>query len=182
MISLKILLITTATVLSLNLILRLVRIKIKPTKTLLFIALALIFIGATLSVSQERAVQYYTSMKNWPETSAEVTETKITGKFAILPEINYQYTVNDSSYLGKTNLDIPGFGNRKKRNQTARIILNDYKPGEKITVIYEPQNPSNSRIRVNPPWNIYGRMGFGVFLFACGCFLILCILFQKSNH
>ena len=109
-----------------------------------------------------------------------MTETRITGKFAVLPEINYRYKVDGSSYSGKTNLDIPGFGNRKKREQTARIILRDFKPGKKITVIYDPDNPIDSRIRVSPPWNVYGRMGFGVFLFACGSFLFL-FYFKNRN-
>jgi len=180
-ISAKLMIISFICILVCVLILRSLRIKFRIPHFLLIISTILILSGVVLSVSQEKDVQYYNEMKQWPTVMAKVSGTRITGKFAVLPEISYTYMIGDSIYTGTTNLDIPGFGNRKKRDQTARIILQDYVEGTDVEIIYNPHDPSQSHLRRSPPWNVYGRLGFGIFLFAGGSFILLFRLIQKNK-
>jgi len=157
----------------LALFLRFAGIKWRIHRTVFIISIIISFLGILLAIFQEDELAYYNEIKGWPTTTATVVETGMTGERAILPEIRYTYRVNDSLYTERTDLNIPGFGNRKRRQQTARIIIADYPPGKELIIHYNPENPANSKLRISPPWNLFGKLGFGTFLFGTGIFIIV---------
>lgn len=168
----------------LALLLRILGISWKINKTLVIVAVIFLIVGIIITFAQERQYAYYESLKEWPRTVATIMETGMTGERAILPEIRYEYQVNGRRYEGRSDLNIPGFGTRKRRQQTARIIIAEYPPGKKITIAYNPDNPQISRLRISPPWNLYGKLGFGTFLFGTGLFVLILKLTpgrKKSN-
>ncbi len=175
MITVSLLSVVTVFSLLIVLILRLLKKPLRIPGPLFIISFLLLVIGFILAIMQEPGVQYYESLKSWKRVTATVVASRVVGDRAVLPEVAYQYEIDGKRYRNKTNLDIPGFGNQKRRDQTARIIISDYPAGKEIAIITNPADPSDSRIRTSPPWNLYGRMGFGVFIFGVGMFLI----FQK---
>lgn len=137
------------------------------------VAVILVLTGIYLTLSQENTLSYFMTVRNWPGVEAKITENRITGNRALMPEIIFEYVIDSVRYEGRSDLNIPGFGNRSRRDQTARIILNTYPPGTILTIHYDPSHPSVSLLRTSPPWNLYGKMGFGLFLFGSGLVIVL---------
>ena len=106
----------------------------------------------------------YNQFAHWQTVQGVIKDTQVTGERAKLPEITYEYKVDEKTFLGKSNLSAPGFGNKRFRDQTAQNILKDYKSGEKITVHINPDDHSKSVIIVKTPWNIFMQFGLGIIL------------------
>ncbi len=131
---------------------------------------ALLFIGfgLFLIIRQLNTLEEYSRLKHWQKTQAIIEKTQIVGQRAIRPQIWYRYRADDSLFAGTSNLETPGFGGRNNRKQTARNILKAYPQGDSVTVYYNPDKPSDSRLKINPPWHIYMKLSFGAFLFLIG--------------
>ncbi|MHB2153221.1 DUF3592 domain-containing protein [Calditrichota bacterium GD2] len=146
--------------------------KIKKKLYLLFAFLALLVALPTL-LSQYFVYADYTKKKAWPIIDAQVIKTRIVGKRAILPEITYQYRVNDKTYTGKSDLQTPPFGLRNKRDITARAILREHPVGSTLKIAYQPQNPAISTTGLHLPWNFYMKISFALTLVMVALYLLL---------
>lgn len=80
---------------------------------------------------------------NWPTTQGEIvnSERKADGT----PFTRYSYIVKDKKY--SSDLIKVGITNQQDNNTTYRI-LTSYQVGTKVTVFYDPNNPSTGYIEV----------------------------------
>ena len=115
------------------------RINIAPWVFILSIVFVLF--GITLLFIQSEEISSALNRQQWPKVNGIVTETKIVGERAYNPEITCKYKVNDSEHLLVTDLSTPGFGRKRSRQSTARIIINEYPVGSSVHIFYNPQNP-----------------------------------------
>ena len=107
----------------------------------------------------------YERMKDWPVATGTVTASSVVGERAFRPQIVYEYTVKDIVYVDSSFLDMPSFGGRRSRLEAAETMAEEYPAGKTVSVHYDPTSPAISRLRVNPPWSVYGKMGLaGVLL------------------
>ncbi|MEJ2052775.1 MAG: hypothetical protein P8X42_02555 [Calditrichaceae bacterium] len=50
-----------------------------------------------------------------------------------------------------------------------------------MLIACNPENPSVSTTQFHPPWNFYGKISFGSFLYASGLLILLFRLTTKRN-
>lgn len=92
----------------------------------------------------------YTSSEDWPTTRGTVTSATISesydsedSEYSYKPEISYQYEVDDVLYESDDlDFDIfpPSYGDRAD----AQAIVNRYRDGSSVTVIYDPDDPGRA--------------------------------------
>lgn len=115
----------------------------------------------------------------WPTTTAVVVKSSVTGNRAFRPDIAYEYKVNGRIYHGNTNLNTPGFGNKRSRRDTAERIVSDYKLDQQVTIHYNPNDPAESYIRPGPQWSDYVKSAIGHILFIMALFGLAGNIIQK---
>ncbi len=135
---------------------------------ILLSVLSIIFI-----IQQTDEISAGFSRQNWPSTNAEIVETNITGESAYSPEITCQYKIDGKEYVLKTDMKTPGFGRKKSRQQTSRIIIREYSVGSEVTVFYNPNDPQESFIRTGPYWNNYLILATGMIFLCLGIIVSL---------
>jgi hypothetical protein len=67
-------------------------------------------------------------------------------------------------------MNFPGFGGRTNRIDAANKLVSQFAAGEKITVYYDPTDPSHSLLKSGPTWDIFGQLGLGITLLFLGVF------------
>ena len=147
----------------------------------LYVSIILLFAGVFLVLIEKSAKTYYDKISDWPRTEAEIIAKQITGERAVLPEVIYQYSVDGKTYKGRSDLGVPGFGGRNKRTLTAQTALKNEHIGARLLIAYNPDHPSVSTTQFHPPWNYYGKIGFGAFIYAGALMIILFRLSGKRN-
>jgi len=101
--------------------------------------------GVLPTVSHHIAVQ-----ENQP-TEATVQSTDIDvktdddGDKSYSPVVTYEYAVDGQTYT--ENNVFPGGFQRYGSRSRARSVVNDYEPGDEVTVYYRPGSPSNAYLR-----------------------------------
>lgn len=138
-------------------------------------------ISVYLLIDQQDVASQYESMAGWPRTEAEIIKGEITGRRAVLPRITYSYTVNESTYVGVTDLSTPAFGSRNKRALTAQAVLEAHPVGGRLVIAYDPSEPGRSTTQFHPPWNYYGKMGLAGTLLVFSVFLIVARLARQTS-
>ena len=147
-----------------------------------FYSAIVIFLIAIILVSIEIDTQnQFAEINKWPRLEAQIIAKEISGNRAVLPEVTYQYVVGGYIYIGKSNLGIPAFGGRNKRTLTAQVALKDLPLGSSLIIAYNPANPKISTTQLHPPWNHYGKIGFGAFLYAFALMVLLFKIPLKRN-
>lgn len=140
----------------------------RKRNSVLALGIVLTLAGAALTVSQGPEILRAIEINSWPSASGQVTATAVTGERASMPQVTYTYSVNDSAYESVTDLNMPGFGGRGYRRQTAHKALVKYPVGAAVTVYYNPDNPSISTLGRGFRWAPLSRMSFGGIMFAFG--------------
>jgi len=135
-------------------------------------------LGLIFIIQQTSEISEGLLRQTWPSVNAEIVETNITGQRAYSPEITCRYIVAGNKYILKTDLKTPGFGRKKSRQQTSRIIIAEYSVGSEVSVFYNPDNPQESCIRTGPYWNNYLILALG-FTFLCGGLIIFIGFLRK---
>ena len=117
----------------------------------------------------------------WPSVKGKVTSSQVdrtsvsTGRIGFspvvfVPVIQYSYQVNDLAYQ-RDNL---ASGKADAYNSvTAQNVVDRYRPGKVVTVYYNPSNPGEALVDLDPrKGDFYVRAGVGVLaltiLFSCG--------------
>lgn len=130
-------------------------------------------IGVVLVIFQDQALEHYFRLKNWPTTEGVVISSKVIGKRAFRPDIQYQYEVDGQIHQGSTYLDLPGFGGRINRLGAAEYFVHEYPAGKILTVHYNPNRVSESLIRVSPSFAVFVKLSFGMILTMVGLCLMV---------
>lgn len=133
-----------------------------------------IHIGIACFIGYIAGANYINGEKSeqWSDAAGKIVDTSIkisSGRHNTYydPVIKYTYAVLGKQYVN----DNIGFGfssNNFNRQQDARIYLDGYQKGAKVTVYYDPQNPKNSCLKrgmgFNPSAYLLGT-GVAVLLF-----------------
>jgi hypothetical protein len=128
-------------------------------------------LGVVLVSRQIEELHKAAAIQQWPSTAGTVLDSRVIGVRAFRPNIVYQYVVGGVTFRDSTDLDQPGFGGRNNKRNAAETIIALYPPGTRVTVHYDPEQPSVSLLRVSPDWSIFGKLGLGGFMFGVGLFL-----------
>lgn len=139
---------------------------------MLIVSLLVALIGLTFIIWQGNEIENELNKRNWTVIEGEIITSEIVGKRALRTEVQYQYSVNDTIYFGKSDYNIPGFGSKNYRRKNARIVKNANPVGMKIKVYYNPFNPEKSILRYGPYWSNYMILAFGTSLLLIGVLLI----------
>jgi len=144
---------------------------------LLFLSL----LGLIFIIQQSSEISKGLLRQTWPSVKARIVDTNITGDRAYSPEITCKYFVAGNEYILKTDLKTPGFGRKKSRQQTSRIIIAEYSVGSEVSVFYNPNYPQESCIRTGPYWNNYMILASG-FIFLCSGLIGFIIFFRNYKQ
>jgi|WetSurSiteA1Bulk_404760.scaffolds.fasta_scaffold02003_4 hypothetical protein len=112
----------------------------KQTRMFLIITIIVIIIGVDSAWNSYIVHKNKAASKNWPVTTGEVTETKITmipdeDGTDYLPMITYHYYVSGVEYFCKNGIHIRGFRDEAEKDLSLFPI------GTKIQVSYNPNSP-----------------------------------------
>lgn len=113
--------------------------------------------------------------KSWQMIKAKIISTDVVGQRTKEPQIYYKYQIGDSVYTNVSNLESAFFGSTSYQDQTARRILRNYKSGDSVSVYYNPDNPSESALKIHPVWSTYIRFTFGIFITSIVLALIITV-------
>ena len=151
--------------------------RVHPPRWLAALGLILL-VGGILLVNRDidRIIDTLGRLHSWPDAQGTVVTSRIVGERAFHVELIYRYEVAGVTYLDTTAIEQPSFGGKNKRYDVAREILSEHPPGSSLEVLYNPKEPHISTIEKSVFWALYAQTGFGAFLTAVGCCLILMIL------
>lgn len=143
--------------------------------------LALLVIGVVLILTQQEDLVEAHRKLRWPSVQGEVVVSKVVGKRAFHPHIEYEYAVDGRTFHDSTTLDLPSFGGRRSKYDAAEYVAGQYPAGKKVTVHYDPKNPAESKLRVFPSWAVYGKMSVGVLMLAFGVFSVIGFFMKRPG-
>ena len=139
-------------------------------------------LGLWLVFLQVEHLEEYMLLRGWTSVPGVIIDSRVIGERAYRPEIVYQYSVDDRVYRDSTSLDPPGFGGRNAKRDAAEGVASEYPVGKAVVIHYNPSDPTDSRLKITPPWSVYGKTGFGGFLFGAGLFLTALYLGQQRRR
>lgn len=148
---------------------------------LLALGVLLFIVGALLVSSEVRRLHEYSLLRHWQTAEGVIVSSRVIGERARRPQIVYEYTAGGSRYIDSTSLDPPNFGGRNAKREAAEGVANEYPAGKPVTIHYNPANPADSRLKITPPWSVYGKSGFGGLLFGLGLFLAVGYFTQRPT-
>ncbi|MEZ5358819.1 MAG: DUF3592 domain-containing protein [Candidatus Zixiibacteriota bacterium] len=127
--------------------------------------------GIFVSVHGWETLSWHLAKLSWPAVGAAITDVKIVGDRAFHPEVSYKYIINDSMYTGIAEIDVPGFGGKRKRMDVAEKEASDFGVGDTIYIRYAPSDPTTGYIPEHLTKPIL-QVGFGLSLVLTGAFFI----------
>ena len=129
-----------------------------------FLFIFLLIPSVWLIIDQETQIREGFQRRSWPIVKAVIVDTKVVGERAYNPELTYRFQIDSMTYINKSNLHTPGFGRKRSRKQTSKIIISDYQIGNHLNVYYNPDNPLESYIRTGPYWTDYMQLSTGILI------------------
>jgi hypothetical protein len=132
----------------------------------------LMLAGLLIMIVGAARIRVDVEIRSWPTVSGYVVSSDVAGKRAMHPNVTYRYTVDGREFKGVSDLDMPGFGNRRSRLETAEIIVHEYPPGTIVTVHYNPDNPADSTLRYTLEYGPTIQIMFGFLLYLGGVFML----------
>ena len=113
---------------------------------------------------------------DWPTTEGVILSSRVVrsykgGEWAYAPEVRYAYEVEGHRYEGRAvRLGLEGmrFGTR---GLAARVV-NRYRPGERVTVYYDPQDPATAVLEPGASWESSLVYGIGLLFLGVGVLIV----------
>tara|TARA_Y100000590_G_C15384602_1_gene887708 strand:+ start:78 stop:641 length:564 start_codon:yes stop_codon:yes gene_type:complete len=148
----------------------------------IFLVIAIIF--ANLGVSSFKEYNHAKAMHSWPIINATIKKVetpqvyrrfsswvqgKNTTQLVNILKLEYSYSLNDISYVNDGMSWHDDFIIKEKSK--LEYIKSDYAVGNKVNIIYNPQNPQESYI-LKPSYIENRIIGFA-FFFVSLCFMFL---------
>lgn len=136
--------------------------------------------GLVLIIPQSARLDQYFQMRDWPTVEGTVISSRIVGEKDFKPAIEYSYVVDNKLITTITELPVPGFGSKHRRHEVAAKTAALYVPGMQVPIHYDPGNPATSKLNIQAPFELYGKLGFGALLLAGG--LLMTMFFRRSSR
>lgn len=139
----------------------------------MLIFLTLFLLGSIITVYSSSELIEANKRKSWDTTVATVLESSIVETGSMRPMVKYSYEVENITYVGSSDLQAPGFGNKSRQYDVAMKLSRKYPKGKLISVYYNPLNNSESVIIITPLWDTYTRIAAGAVLLIISLFYLL---------
>jgi len=127
----------------------------------------LLIVGVILSILMPISIRRGKKSKNWPSAEATVISTEVEEKHEYdedgesvycYPRVHYDYRVGNQVYHGfKYKLLKVSMSRRK-----ALELISNFTPGEKLTVYYDPEKPTEAVILPGEQKYLYVFLAIGV--------------------
>lgn len=124
--------------------------------------------GGWTVISESAEIEFFMTMRQWPTAEATILSSRVEGRRAFHPEIVYEYSVNGKTYRGITDMGVPGFGTKANRLNVAETNVIHNPVGKIVTVHFDPNDPSISRIKILPTYTVFLLLSVGSILFGVG--------------
>jgi hypothetical protein len=157
------------------------RVASKAGASMFALSIVLCGLGVLLVITQSSDIEQARVRLHWPTVEGVVTASRVVGKRAYHPHIEYAYIVGQTTYHDSTTLDLPSFGGRPGKYDAAEKVAGEYPVGKKVVVHYNPADPGESGLREFPSWAVYGKMSLGVLLAAVGIFGVIGFFMKASE-
>lgn len=148
----------------------------------LILSVLLLVAGGLLVNSTATRFESYSIMSHWPATTGIITISEVVGERAFRPNVVFTYEVDGVVHLDSTDLNMPSFGGRNNRREAADTMAAMYPVGSAVTIHYNPENPSEAKMKVSPTWSVYGQLSFGITLILGGILAGLVSVRLKANR
>lgn len=145
------------------------------------IILIIIISGIGISLNAAFNLHDELTKENWPTVTGQIIGVEIVGIRAFHPLVTYRYNVNKIEYESTRHLEAPGFGGKRKRWDVAEKTAALYKPGTKVDIYFNPNDPAESRLIVGPAYGMYLQLALGLLLFIIG-FAFLNIISRGARY
>lgn len=139
----------------------------------MLIFLTLFLLGSIITVYSSSELIEANKRKSWDTTVATVLESSVVETGSMRPMVKYSYEVENITYVGSSDLQAPGFGNKSRQYDVAMKLSRKYPKGKLISVYYNPLNNSESVIIITPLWDTYTRIAAGAVLLIISLFYLL---------
>ena len=136
-------------------------------------------VGLVLIIPQSARLDHHFQMRSWPVIDGTVISSEIVGEKEFKPAVEYRYLVDGQPITTTELLPVPGFGSKHRRHEVAAKTAAQYIPGRPVPVHYDPGNPAQSRLNIQAPFELYGKLGFGVLLLSFG--LLMTMFYRRST-
>lgn len=146
------------------------------TRTIVFI---LLLAGVILTGYSSTILHEYGARREWPTTNGKVISSEIAGGASSRPQVIYEFEVEGVTLRDTSDLDVPGFGSKRSQLEVAAAWIDLYPPGSDLLIHYDPDNPSESLIRLTLGWDNLGKLGLGMTLIIVN--LIVMMSFRRSS-
>lgn len=136
------------------------------------VGLLLLTGGIVLTLFSSEKLNQAERVKQWPTTTGVIVNSYLEGTRALHPIVEYRYRVDSVSYVGQRAVYIPNIGGKKRMKEVAAKTRALFYPGDTMKIYYDQSNHSDSRIHAGASWDIFGQLGFGLFLVIGSILLI----------
>ncbi len=156
----------------------------KEVCPLLFFSLVWWFLlGIFTVIMGYQAHKYLTAKATYERTTGTMLSSRVAEHYSnnsttYSPEIKYIYYVNGKKYIGK-KYDVTG---GSSSGSWAYNIVRKNPKGQKVTVYYDPANPSKAVISIAPPEMLKAFLFFLQPFFAAGVLIILATIKTTKDY
>lgn len=148
----------------------------------ILIFLTLFLSGSIITVYSSSELIEANKRKSWDTTVATVLESNVVETGSMRPMVKYSYEVENITYVGSSDLQAPGFGNKSRQYDVAMKLSRKYPKGKLISVYYNPLNNSESVIIITPHWDTYTRIAAGVVLLIISLFYLFYSVSRRRKN
>jgi hypothetical protein len=153
------------------------------SNVVLIISGAIAMIGVALILLQSVRMERLNASRRWPTVEGKVDSSQVVQiRSYVVPKISYSYAVAGKTYTADTDLQTPGFGGKSTRIEKANELVHLYPAGKTVMVYYDSHNPETSKLIQEPAWDIYIRLGTGIFLFGGGFAVFSLYAIRRISH
>ncbi|MFN3561884.1 MAG: DUF3592 domain-containing protein [Chloroherpetonaceae bacterium] len=143
---------------------------------------AVALIGLILIVKESSALVDVSEKKQWTQTTGKILDSEMRGKKAYIPFVKYEYELNGKTYTAETELYSPQWGGKLLRKENSESILAMFKPESTVTVYVNPKNHADSALEILLGWDLFIRLGVGIFLWLVSTAILYFGAFKHLLH
>jgi len=129
--------------------------------------IVLLIVGVVLSILMLIAINRGKRSKNWPTSEATVISTEVEEKHEYdedgesvyyYPRVHYDYRIGGQVYQGYKYKLLEASMSKRKAFQ----FISNFMPGDKLTVYYDPEKPTESVMQPGEQKYLYVFMAIGI--------------------